>query len=130
MNKCKNVSLTAARMTFRVQALNRAPCRSYRRIHPPLKNSIYTLGVKTTSKMSFLWSMESTKKVLLMEHGKHVFEFCNPSAMKRPLFLSIISAEGCQKWQNVIPTPHEKQQKICFLRSMGSIFSTFVTSLD
>ena len=56
------MSVTAARMIFRVQALDHALRRSYRRIHPPLKDIIYTVGVKTISKMSFLQSMGSTKK--------------------------------------------------------------------
>ena len=60
MNKCKNVSLTAARMTFRVQALNRAPCCSYRRIHPPLRK----LHLYRRGQVNF-------KNVILTEHGKH-----------------------------------------------------------
>ena len=142
MNKCKNVSLTAARMIFRVQLLNRAPRRSYRRIHPPPKNSIYTVGVKTISKMAFLRSMGSTKKyasygaweahfrvlqhlrsekatffpafipqrgaknwklhsygaweakkkMLHTEHGKHIFDFCNPSRV----FWAILRPANCR----------------------------------
>ena len=36
--------------------------RSYSNFHPPLKNVIFTVGVKSISKMSFLRSMGSTKK--------------------------------------------------------------------
>ena len=48
---------------------------------PPLKDEIYTVGVKTISRMSFLRSMRSTKKVFLTEHGKQIFHFCNPSRL-------------------------------------------------
>ena len=122
MNKYKNVSPAAAGMIFRVQALNRAPRRSHRRIHPPLKNCIYTVGVKSISKMSFLRSMGSTKKVLLTEHGKHIFEFCNTSAVKRLLFFRHYLRRKCQKWQNVIPMLHENQQKILLTEHGKQIF--------
>ena len=130
MNKCKNVFLTAARMICRVQALNRAPRCSYRRIHPSLKNSIYTVGVKTISKMSFLRSMGSTKKCFIWSMGCTFLSFATPPQPNSYSFFDIISAEGCQKWQNVIPMLHEKQNKKCFLQSMGSRFFIFVTPLD
>ena len=89
---------------------------------PPLKNSIYTVRVKTISKMSFLRSMGSTKKVLLTEHGKLIFEFCNPSALKRLLFFSIISAEGCQRRQDAIPTLHGNQKEMLLTEHGKQIF--------
>ena len=41
---------------------NHARRRSYRQIHPPLKNYIYTLGVKSIWKLCFSRCMRSTKK--------------------------------------------------------------------
>ena len=110
---------------------NHARHRSYSNFRPPLKNDIFTVGVKSISKMSFLRSMGSTKKsasygaweahfwvlqhlrsetttfflalspqrgvkkgkmwfprcmgikkkMLLTEHGKQIFHFCNPSRL-------------------------------------------------
>ena len=37
------------------------------------------------------------KNVLLTEHSKHIFDFRNTSAAKRPLFFGILSAKGSQK---------------------------------
>ena len=101
--------------------------RSYSNFHPPLKNIIFTVGVKSVSKMSFLRSNGSTKNMLLTEHGKQILEFCNTSAVKRLLFFGIISAEGCQKWQNVMPTLHENQ-KNKLLTEHGKQISHFCNS--
>ena len=68
--------------------------------------------------------------MLLTEHGKHIVEFCNTSAAKRPLFFQHLYRRGVQKIENRIPTEHGKQKKICFIRSMGSIFSSFATPLE
>ena len=59
------------------------------------------------------------------EHGKHIFVFCNTSAAKRPLFFGIITAEGCQKCQIVIPTLHEKQKKSMLLTEHGKLIFHF-----
>ena len=61
--------------------------------------------------MSFLRSMGSAKNMLLTEHGKHFFEFCDTSAVKRPLCFGIYTAEGCNKLKNRILTEHGKQKK-------------------
>ena len=119
MNKYNNVSPTAAGMIFRVQALNRAPRRGHRRIHPPLKNCIYTVGVKSISKMSFLRSMGSTKKCFLRSMGSTFLSFATPPQLNDYFLGGIVSAEGCQKWQNVIPTLHEKQKKKKLLTKHG-----------
>ena len=47
----KKVSPTAARITFDERLQNHARHCSYRQIHPPLKNVIYTLGVKSISEI-------------------------------------------------------------------------------
>ena len=58
-----------------------------------------------------------------MEHGKHNSDFCNTSTVKRPLFLGIYTAEGCQKWQFVLLTLHEKQKKYASYGAWEAIFS-------
>ena len=75
--------------------------------------------------------MRSTKKCV--SHGAWEAHF----RLLRPLrsetitfFLAIYTAEGCQKWQNVILPLHEKQKKLCFSRSTRIKFLTFVTPLD
>ena len=50
------------RQTSDIVKKKHARYRSYSNFHPPLKNVIFIVGVKSISKMSFLRSMESTKK--------------------------------------------------------------------
>ena len=49
--------------------------------------------------------------MFLTEHGKQILEFCNTSAVKRPLVFGIYTAEGCKKLENRILTEHGKQKK-------------------
>ena len=70
------------------------------------------------------------KKCFLRSMGSTFSIFSTPPQPNCHFFLGKITAEGCQKWQIVIPTLREKQKKISFLRSMGSRFFTFVTPLD
>ena len=99
-----------SRRNFKCDLLQQshAQRRSYRQIHPPLKNVIYTLGIKSISKLCFSRCMRSTKSVLHTEHGKLTFDFDDPSKVKRSLFFSIFTAQGC------------KQRKFAFLWSMRS----------
>ena len=93
--------------------------RSCSNFHPPLKNVIFTVGVKSVSKMSFLRSMGSTKNVLLKEHGKHISEFRLRS--QTTTFLHHLR-RWVSKWQNVIPTLHEKQKNELLTEHRNQIF--------
>ena len=103
-------------MIFRVQALDHAPRRSYRRIHPPLKNSIYTVGVKTISKTSFLRSMGSTKKSVSYGAWEAHFWVLQP-----------LRSEIATCFSPFIPQRGVKNGKMRFPRCMRSKKKMFLT---
>ena len=41
--------------------------------------------------------MRTRKKVILTEHGEHIFAFDDPSNVKRTFFFERFAAEGCKK---------------------------------
>ena len=53
--------------------------------------------------------------MFLTEHGKHNFHFYNTSAAKRNFGGGKNTAEGCHKWQNMIPMLHVDGKKNMFL---------------
>ena len=120
--KDTKVPVATARMTFSMNRLKthiwqkkHAWRRSHGNIHPPNKNVISTVGVKSISEMCFPRCTRSIKNSFLTEHGKHNFDFCDPSKVKRSLFFSLYTIEGCKK------------MKIAFLRSMRSKKNTLLT---
>ena len=86
-------------------------CRFHRRGQVDFKNVILPLHEKH-KQICFLQSTGST-----------ILIFSTPLQRNEHFVLGKITAEGCQKWQIVIPTLHEKQKNICFLRSMEADFS-------
>ena len=101
------------------------------KFNPPLKNVIYTLGVKSISKLCFSRCMRSTEKRVSYGAWEAQFLFLQHLRSEtNSFFFGKNTTEGCQKWQNMIPTLHEKQKTICFLRSMRSIIFIFATPLD
>ena len=79
----------------------------YRRGQVDFKNVIPMLHGKHKKKC-FLRSMGSTFSI-----------FVTPRQRNSHCFLGTITAEGCQKWQIVIPTWHEKRQKKTLLTEHG-----------
>ena len=107
---------------------NHAWHRSYAQIRPPpFKNVIYTLGVKSISKIWLSRCMGNTKRRFLRNIGSTIFIF-STSAAKH--FFCKTSAAGCQKWQSVLLTLRQKQKDICFLQGVGSLFLSFATPLE
>ena len=107
ISKVTKLLFPAARATFLLkQCANThgrkksTSSRSHSHFQPPLKNVIFTVGVKSIAKICFPCCMRSIKKVLLTEHGKHIFDFCNPSAAKRPLFIGHNHRRGVSKIAN------------------------------
>ena len=87
---------------------------------PPLKNIIFTVGVKSVSKMSFLRSMGSTKSHASYGAWEAHFRVLQHlGSQTTACVFGIISTEGCQKLQNVILALHEKQQKRMLLMEHG-----------
>ena len=68
--------------------------------------------------------------MLLTEHGKLSSEFCNTSAVKRPLFFRHLFRRGVQKIEKSHSYGAWEAKKKCFIRSMGSIFLSFATPLE
>ena len=131
INQCKNESLTAARMIFRAQALNHAPRRSHRRIHPPLKNSIYTVGVKTISKMSFLRSMGSTKKSGSYGAWEAHFWVLQPLRSETTTFFGALSPQrGVKNDKMWFPRCMRSKTKKVSHGAWDATFLIFVTPLD
>ena len=93
-------------------------CHLYTRGEIDFKNMLLTLHGKH-KKICFMRSMGSTKSISV-----------TPLQRNDHFWGGKISAEGCQKWQIVIPTLHEKQKKKRFSRSMRSIIFIFTTPLD
>ena len=104
--------------------------RSHSHFQSPLKNVIFTVGVKAISKISLPRCMRSKKNVPLTEHGKHIFEFCNTSAVKRMVSKWHFYRRGVSKIENRALPLHEEQKKKCFSRSMGSVIFIFATPLE
>ena len=91
---------------------------------PPLKNNIYTVGVKTISKTSFLRSMGSPKKSASYGAWEAHFWVFQPLRSETTTFFSA-GVKNDKLW---FPRCMRSKKK-CFLRSMGSWFFIFATPL-
>ena len=71
----------------------------YEPLSPPFKILIFTVGVKSIAKMCFPCSTRSIKKAFPTEHGKHISDFCNTSAVKRMVSRWHLHHRGLTKMQ-------------------------------
>ena len=99
---------------FEIRYLARKPCTAPQLYasSPPLKNVIYTLGVKSISKIWLSRCMRSTKKSASHGAWEAQKRFLQRRSETPTCFFVIFTAEGCQKWQNVLPTLHGKHKKV------------------
>ena len=86
-----------SRRNFKCDLLqqNHARHRSYRQIHPPLKNVIYTLGVKSISKTRLSRCRETQKKCFWRSMGSTISIFSTPLQRNTHFSFGKITAEGC-----------------------------------
>ena len=106
---CSEGVIFLRRQTNDIVKKKHARHRSCSNFHPPLKNVIFTVGVKSISKIAFLRSMGSTKKNVSYGAWEAYFRVLQHLRSETTTFFSpFIPQRGAKKW------------KTAFLRSMGS----------
>ena len=104
--------------------------RSYSIFHPPLKNDIFTIGVKSVIKMSFLRSMGSTKRIASYGAWEANFWVLQHLRSETPTFFQHLYRRGVQKIEKPYSYGAWEAKKKCFIRSMGSICLSLATPLE
>ena len=79
---------------------------------PPLKKyHLYTRGQVDFKNALLMLHEKHKKKCFPRSMGSTISTFATPPQQNEHFFFGKITAEGCQKWQNMILTLHEKQKK-------------------
>ena len=118
---------------FQMRSLAPKPCTApqLQANSPPLKNVIYTLGVKSISKLCFSRCMRSIKKrVSYGAWEAQIRSLQHLHSKTTIVFWAFIPQRGVRNGKLCFSCCMRSTKKVCVLRSMRSLILTFTTPLD